>query len=297
LGVDKGRLALVDLRMTGDRALLYMSPLPAAAAAPGAAPGPSQPWHSLLMLPQDWQQQHAAGIADADAATPEALLASAGGVYCWSSAQPDRFQLLLPSSLHGGQCEALALAPDGCTVAASFRQPLGHNRTNCQPVHYLMQLGACQLAADAGAAASAGPAAVAAGAEATAVQASMAGGPGESSSSSGVADAVAAGRRELLASTLQLTGHSSQQLMTRGCFMPGVTGLPGEQLLFASADEQSCMPRLWGCSSRASIRQQVQWQRMSSPVLQVAGGTAAAFNAVLLGTLSERQLKLYSHSG
>jgi hypothetical protein len=245
------------------------------------------------MLPQDWQQQHAAGD---DAATPEALLASAGGVYCWSSAQPDRFQLLLPSSLHGGQCESLALAPDGCTVAASFRQPLGHNRLNCHPVHYLMQLAACQAAADADAAMPAGLAPAAAGSEAAAAQPSATGGLGMSSSSGGIAGAVAAGRRELLASTLQLTGHSSQQLMTRGCFMPGVAGLPSEQLLFASADEQSSTPRLWGCGSGASIRQQTQWQRMSSPVLQVAGGTAAAFNAVLLGALSERQLKLYSYS-
>lgn len=35
---------------------------------------------------------------------------------------------------------------------------------------------------------------------------------------------------------------------------------------------------------------------LSSPVLQLAGGTAASFGAVLLGALSERQLKLYSYT-
>lgn len=101
LGLDKGRLALVDLRMTGSRALLFMSGTPAssggskpvgssvpwtAAAAPadgaaGAGAAPVQPWHSLLALPQGWQQQHAAGVAE-ECVAPEALLASTGEAHC-----------------------------------------------------------------------------------------------------------------------------------------------------------------------------------------------------------------------
>jgi hypothetical protein len=201
-------------------------------------------------------------------------------VYCWSSAQPDTFQPLLASSLHGGQCEGLALAPDGCTVVASFRRPLGASAGNIQPAHWLAHLAPAQhgTTAAAGAAGSAG------------------GLVPSSSGGSSVAAAVAAGQQQLAASTLQLTGHSSMQQMTHGCFMPPLPDMPSEQLLFASADEVSCEPRLWGCSSGACLVQQQPWQRMTSPVLQLIGGTAAAFNTILLGALSERQLKLYSYA-
>lgn len=207
---------------------------------------------------------------------------AAAGVYCWSSAQPDTFQPLLPSSLHGGHCEGLALAPDGCTIAASFRRPLGANAGSIQPAHWLARLVPAQQGMAAAAAA--------------AGTACSAGGFAPSSSGSSVADAVVAGRQQLAASTLQLTGHSSMQQMTHGCFMPPLPDMPSEQLLFASADEVSCEPRLWGCSSGASLVQQQPWQRMTSPVLQLMGGTAAAFNTMLLGALSERQLKLYNYA-
>jgi hypothetical protein len=200
----------------------------------------------------------------------------AAGVYCWSSAQPDTFQPLLPSSLHGGHCEGLALSPDGCTIVASFRRPLGASAGNIQPAHWLARLAPAQHGA-----------------------AAAADGPGglvpSSSAGSSVAAAVAAGRQQLAASTLQLTGHSSMQQMTHGCFMPPLPDMASEQLLFASADEVSCEPRLWGCSSGAGLVQQQPWQRMTSPVLQLMGGTAAAFDTILLGALSERQLKLYSY--
>lgn len=115
LGLDKGRLAVVDLRMTGSRALLLMTAaansssagrgscgagsgvtwLPAAAPATVAAaamgaraqPPPLQPWHSLVALPRDWQQQHAADVGE-DWATPEALLACTGeSVLQWALGQ------------------------------------------------------------------------------------------------------------------------------------------------------------------------------------------------------------------
>jgi hypothetical protein len=89
LGLDKGRVAQVDLRMSGSRALLFMTGTPGssgsgmsqAAAAPAAAPPPLQPWHSLLTLPPDWQQQHAAAAAAAaaeGACMPEVLMACPG---------------------------------------------------------------------------------------------------------------------------------------------------------------------------------------------------------------------------
>jgi hypothetical protein len=88
---------------------------------------------------------------------------------------------------------------------------------------------------------------------------------------------------------------SSHQI-THGCFMPPLPDLPNEQLLFASADEATCEPRLWGCSSGASLVQQQPWQAMSSPVLQLAGGSAPAFSTTLLGVMSERQLKIYHYA-
>lgn len=97
LGLDKGRLAMVDLRMTGSRALLLVTGTPsssnsgwppgtaAAAAAVGAGAGgapPSQPWHSLVMLEEGWgqgmgyleQQQE-------ERVMPEALMACPGREY------------------------------------------------------------------------------------------------------------------------------------------------------------------------------------------------------------------------
>lgn len=227
-------------------------------------------------------------------------VAVAGGVFCWSSAQPDSFPQLLPSSWHGGTCEGLALAPDGATLAASFRRPLGQSSCDTQPAHWL-----ARLQPAAAAAALPGPQQPAlsppAAPSAAAGAGSQAGGGGFVLASSGgrgggVTGAVVAGQELLAGSTLRLTGHSSKQQMTHGCFMPPLPDLLGEQLLFASADEDTRTPRLWGCSSGACLLQRQPWQPMSSPVLQLAGGTAAAFNTVLLGALSERQLKVYSYT-
>lgn len=214
------------------------------------------------------------------------------GVYGWSSAQPEHFQSLLPSSWHGGHCEGLALAPDASTVAVSFRRPLGQSSSSIQPAHWLARLEPSCRAEPAGPAAADSVAAAAAASPST-----LPAGPSSSHSAAvAVADAVAAGRRQLLSSTLMLLGHSSMQQMTRGCFMPALPDLPSEQLLFASADESSCEPRLWACSSGARLVQAQPWCPMRSPVLQLSGGAAPGFNTILLGALSERQLNIYSYT-
>lgn len=104
LGLDKGRVAMVDLRMTGSRALVFRSgqpitttsssstmgpagamgwPAAAGRAAGAAPPPPSQPWHSLLMLPDSWKQQHAAAAAAGEGCmAPDALLACPGALLC-----------------------------------------------------------------------------------------------------------------------------------------------------------------------------------------------------------------------
>lgn len=89
LGLDKGRVAMVDLRMTGPRALVYMSA--------GGLP-PYQPWHTVISLPPDCRQSveqqggvqgeeqsgAAAGAAreaeQQQGVLPEALLACPGEV-------------------------------------------------------------------------------------------------------------------------------------------------------------------------------------------------------------------------
>lgn len=223
----------------------------------------------------------------------------AAGVYCWSSAQPDSFQQLLPASYHGGTCEGLALAPDECTIAASFRRPIvqqPNGMNDIQPEHWLARLQPApeQPSVTAAAVRLAAPAAV--GAAAAAVNSDQAGGSAAASIGNSLADAVSAGRQALATSTLRLTGHSSMQAMTHGCFMPALPDMSSEQLMFASADEGSREPRLWGCSSGAGLVQRQPWQAMSTPVLQLVGGRAAAFDTMLLGVLSERQLKLYSYT-
>jgi hypothetical protein len=112
----------------------------------------------------------------------------------------------------------------------------------------------------------------------------------------GIAAAVQAGRQQLLQETLLLGGHSSSAAMTHGCFLSQLPGLQEESLLFASADEQSFTPRLWGCSSGAELVPRSAFLQMPSHVLQVAGGVSHSLGASLLGVMSERALVLYSWS-
>jgi hypothetical protein len=112
----------------------------------------------------------------------------------------------------------------------------------------------------------------------------------------GVAAAVQAGRQQLLQETLLLGGHSSSGALTHGCFLAQLPGLQDEPLLFASADEQSLCPKLWGCSSGAELVPRSAFLQMPSPVLQVAGGVSHSLGASLLGVMSERALVLYSWS-
>lgn len=240
--------------------------------------------------------EHPAIAVAAAAAWP--AFCNAAGVYCWSPAQPNTFQLLLPSSWHGGQCEGLALA-DKDRVAVSFRRPFGAagSSSSIEPAHWLARLAPAPAEGQEGTAGGAAAPAVAATGGLSAGAAAPTGVASQWTAQQNSATcAVAAGRQQLLSSTLRLTGHTSSHQITHGCFMPPLPDLSGEQLLFASADEATCEPRLWGCSSGAPLVQQQPWRAMSSPVLQLAGGSAPAFSTTLLGVMSERQLKLYHYA-
>lgn len=89
VGLDRGRVALADLRMSGDRAVLLVGGGGASGAAAGAQP--SQPLHSLVVLPPQLLQelwQDATGMADEDGDScqpgllPEALVACTGVSSC-----------------------------------------------------------------------------------------------------------------------------------------------------------------------------------------------------------------------
>jgi hypothetical protein len=341
LGLDRGRMALVDLRMSlGSSKLISLTSgsqqgLGGGAAAAGSSSRPNQPLHTVAALPQGWWQQHAAASDDRTLVEPEALVACAGefvcgrhcmggrctrgrcccfmllarstacqhkhvhtesmftqrcccpwiagGVYAWCSEQPDHFQLLLSSSDRGGgTCESLCLNPTDSTVVTSFRAPLaaaaGSSSAGAAavPVHIKAQLS---------------EAAAATGFEAAWTAAAAGGG----SSGAGVADAVRQGQQQLLSSTLHMSGHTSSNTMTHGCFVPPLPGLPHERTLFASADEASCEPRLWGCSSGAQLLQRAPWRRLASPVHQLASGTYNG-ESVLLGALCDRECVLYQCS-
>ncbi|WIA30890.1 hypothetical protein OEZ86_000943 [Tetradesmus obliquus] len=132
MGLDKGRLAVADLRRSGTEMLLYISSGSSSSSADGARP--QQPLHSLIVL-HSWQldallqaQQGGGAGSKWQGARPEAIVACAGGVFSWGRDCPGScFGELLPSSWHGGTCEGVALAADGSSLAASFRSPLSYN--------------------------------------------------------------------------------------------------------------------------------------------------------------------------
>lgn len=64
--------------------------------------------------------------------------------------------------------------------------------------------------------------------------------------------------------------------------------------VFVSADEVSCCPKLWCCSSGCQLVQSHNWQQHEQPVLQLSAGFSPALGAVLLGAMSERQLILHA---
>lgn len=309
MGLDKGRLAVADLRKSGTEMLLYISSGSSSSSADGARP--QQPLHSLIVL-HSWQldallqaQQGGGAGSKWQGARPEAIVACAGGVFSWGRDCPGScFGELLPSSWHGGTCEGVALAADGSSLAASFRSPLSYNIAGVAggsrgaPVHVLGKLGVLEAAT---AAAAAGLPQQAASGPAEAMQVSQADmQPAAAAAAAvgdvGIAAAVQAGRQQLLQEALLLGGHSSSTAMTHGCFLPQLPGLQEESLLFASADEQSLCPRLWGCSSGAALLPRSAFLQMPSHILQVAGGVSHSLGATLLGVMSERALVLYSWS-
>lgn len=224
--------------------------------------------------------------------------AAAGGIYCWSSQQPDTYQLLLPASCHGGTCESLCLHYPDTTIVASFRAPLAAAAaavaaprlgsgamlpTAAAPVHVKAQLAAGPAAAPLN------PVTVAAAAAAGYVDAA-------SGIGAGVCEAVRQAQQQLLPSSVCMWGHSSSKAMTHGCLLPAMQEAAGEEsVLFASADEASCQPRLWGCSSGRQVVPAAPWEALPSPVLQLSGGRSDGFGALLLGALCESQLVLYSY--
>eukprot|EP00775_Hariotina_reticulata_P010014 gene10014-10169_t len=241
------------------------------------------------------------------------------GVYSWSSLKPDSFQLLLSSEDQGGSCESLAMAADGSMLAASFRAPLaagsgsaagllGGSLPQVTPAHVLGRLGrrlAHQVQLQLP------PAAAALSSSLLPWQPWQQQDTLPGTSAGLISAAVQAGKEQLMRETVRLTGHSSSRTMTRGCFLPHAEALlapggPGAtadwssqppinlQQVFVSADEVSCSPKLWCCSSGCQLVQAHSWQQLDQPLLQLSAGFAPGLGALLLGAMSEQQLILYA---
>lgn len=105
---------------------------------------------------------------------------------------------------------------------------------------------------------------------------------------------VKAGQRLLMQQTVKLFGHHSSKSLTHGCFIPGLPGVLDEQQMLLSADELTCQPSLWGCSSGALLEQRQPWQSLPSHILQLGWGQSDSLAALLVGAMSERRLVLYN---
>ncbi|KAI8467153.1 MAG: hypothetical protein J3K34DRAFT_523977 [Monoraphidium minutum] len=145
LGLDRGRLALVDLRMTRSdhKGLVALA----------AAPGVQQPLLRVAAAPMG-----GSGGAAALAAAP-------GGVYAWSERGGGFTQLLDARAAHGGNCESVAVHGGGGggeseqpVVAVSLRSRLsaaGEAEPPAPAAHLLFRLAPADGAAAAPAAAAA----------------------------------------------------------------------------------------------------------------------------------------------
>lgn len=346
LGLDKGRIAVADFRKSSREALLFISNAKSSCR-------PMQPLHSLIPLQhsQLLQIQNSCsgsiGSGWGDNPAPEAVVACAGGVYSWGRLTVNDFNLLLPSITHGGNCESITLAPDGGTLAVSFRSPLrwspppppaaaaecggfinsssgsacvGSPLPKGLPMHLLCKLGkisgletlrfgmsstdhsstAATAAAEVGAIMGTQapqsqllPTQSAQGSSVAPVPAQTAAAAGSRGlDPSAVAAALKVGQEQLIQQSVKLYGHSSSKTLTLGCFIPGLPSLDAE-LLFLSADEPSCQPCLWGCSSGALFEQRRPWQSLPGHILQLAWGQSDSLNALLVGAMSDRRLVLY----
>jgi hypothetical protein len=224
----------------------------------------------------------------------------AGGVYAWSDAGSGAgggggggggfTQLLDARSVHGGNCESVALtdAPSevvgggaaGPLVCVSFRAPLaaaGGPQQQEQPAaaHLLYSLERSQGADPAAGGAGAAVAAAAAGAEAD-------------------------GAARALRGTARLAGHTSCGVVTVGDFvrLPSAHG-SSPALAFYSGDERRNTVAAWDCGSGAMLGGgggggAEAWDALAGPVLQVSAAPGAGGGgSPLIGALCESQLVLW----
>ena len=316
LGLDHGRLALVDLRMTGrepHRGLLLMAsgdallgpqPLLRVAPAPlgllGGGGGGSGGSGSADA--DDGDANGGAGAADAGAARNACVVATPKGLFTFSERGGGTFAPLLEAAaLGGGTCEGVALLDSGVgggggggsgggddgsdwpLLCASFRSKLAAAAVPPPPV------GASgQLQQDAGQAAPR-PAA-----HLLFRLAAAEGGGGAAAGTAAVASVSggAGGALSALAQTAQLTGHASCRVVTAGAFarLPAVGG--GLAPAFFSGDERGNTVAAWDCGSGAPLRRW-QWPGLEGPAIQLSAVSRGGSAAPLVAALCESQLVLY----
>ncbi len=266
LGLDQGRVALVDLRATGreHKGLVMVSdgggaigrqPLLSVAPLPAALPG---------------------GGSEDGGGMNAALVATPAGVAAWTEAGGGAFaQLLDAHALGAGSCEGAALhEPRGGgapLLCASFRSKLaagGSSQQQPRPaLHALFGL-----------AAAAGPLAPAA----AAVAPALIGGSSQQQQPRPEPPPPP---------TAELSGHGSCRVVTAGAFarLPAAGG--GEALAFFSGDERANTVAAWDCGRGAALRRG-PWPCLEQPVVQVAAAARGPGMAPLIGALCESQLVL-----
>ncbi|GBF94385.1 hypothetical protein Rsub_07199 [Raphidocelis subcapitata] len=285
LGLDHGRLALVDLRMTGraHKGLVL--------CASGERTLGRQPLLRVAPLPCGLGGGGGGGGGGGSGGL--SLVATPGGVYTFSDRGGGAFAPLLDArALGGGSCESISVEPcdgDGPLLCASFRSRLGggggFGLSQAQPTqqqerpaaHLLYRLAAAggdeeREARSGGPSLSLGPS------------------PGDSGSVSG--GAYAALPPPL---TAELAGHSSSRVATSGAFarLPS-SGAGAGGLAFLSGDEATSSLAGWDCGSGAPLRRW-PWAAFEGPVVQVAAADrgAGGGRAPLIAALCETQLMLF----
>lgn len=283
LGLDHGRLALVDLRMTGRehkglvlcasgervlgrQPLLRVAPLPAALGGSGAGGG--------------------IGLS---------LVATPGGVYSFSDRGGGAFAPLLDArALGGGSCEDISIEPGDDTaplLCASFRSRLagggggGVGLSQAPPTQQQERPAALSLYR---------PARAEEGdeeGEERSRHASLGPSPGGGGSGGG-SGAFASPPPPL--PTAELTGHASSRVATSGTFarLPASDAGAGG-LAYFSGDEATASLTGWDCRSGASLRRW-PWAAFEGPVVQVsAAARGGGAQAPLIAALCETQLMLF----
>jgi len=292
VGLDHGRLGLVDLRMTGreHKGLVVLS------AGEGVVG--RQPLLRVAPLPGALAGGRGGGCDDGGGGGANAcVVATPGGVYGWSEGGGGLFEPLLEAQgLGGGSCESVALTDSGGAplLCASFRSKLAAAPSQQPPrpaAHVLYRLGKLQReepgereeAAASGAAGDGG-------------------GSGEAAAGASEPQPQHAHQQQQHqqrhappAATAELIGHASCRVVTCGAFahLPSMSGGGGgDALAFFSGDELSNTVAAWDCSSGMGMRR-YPWPALEAPVVQVAAAArGGGVGGPLIGALCESQLLL-----